>query len=307
MTDVSILMNCYNSETYLRDAIDSIYSQTYKDWEIIFVDNCSSDKSASIAKACGEKVKYCRTTSTVPLGGARIFGLRKCKGKYIAFLDSDDLWNIDLLSKSIAVLDGDNSIGFTYSNIELINHQGNILKRLFQKRMPSGNIFPDLIKGYFIPMVSAVVRRDVVDSIIDRINPGYEVITDLELFTRIAYICMAQYIPDTLACYRIHDKSLTSKKRIKFPTETENFLSNLSNEIPELSNDYGEELSYVHTTIAYQYALCHWQNNDMHEARKLLRKVLFKRKKYLIPYLFTFFSYDTFIRLKSFLKVGMPR
>ncbi len=65
---VSVIMNCFNSEKYLREAIDSVYAQTYKDWEIIFWDNASTDHSKEIAKSYDNKLKYSRGKETVPLG-----------------------------------------------------------------------------------------------------------------------------------------------------------------------------------------------------------------------------------------------
>ena len=89
---VSIIMNCYNSDRFLNEAIDSVYSQTYQNWEIIFWDNASTDTSAIIAKSYDERVKYHFESKTTSLGKARNLAVKKASGKYIAFLDCDDLW-----------------------------------------------------------------------------------------------------------------------------------------------------------------------------------------------------------------------
>ena len=68
---VSVIINCYNGQKYLAEAIDSVFSQTYKDWEIIFWDNCSTDDSAKIAKSYGEKLKYYCSNTNTTLGEAR--------------------------------------------------------------------------------------------------------------------------------------------------------------------------------------------------------------------------------------------
>jgi glycosyltransferase involved in cell wall biosynthesis len=77
---------------YLREAIDSVYAQTYKDWEIIFWDNASSDNSGEIAKSYDSRLKYFRGNKTNPLYAVRNCALKKASGKYIAFLDCDDIW-----------------------------------------------------------------------------------------------------------------------------------------------------------------------------------------------------------------------
>ncbi len=105
---VSILMNCFNGEKYLREAIDSVYAQTYHNWEIIFIDNCSIDNSAKIAKSYEDKrIKYYKTKKNMPLYAARNIAIDKCNGEYIGFLDCDDIWLEDKLEKQIVLaMDG---------------------------------------------------------------------------------------------------------------------------------------------------------------------------------------------------------
>ena len=89
---VSIIMNCYNGEQYLKEAIDSIYAQTYNNWEVIFIDNCSTDNSAEIAKSYeDERIKYHKVRKNIPLYAARNIAINKCNGEYIGFLDCDDI------------------------------------------------------------------------------------------------------------------------------------------------------------------------------------------------------------------------
>ncbi len=87
--EVSIIMNCLNGEKYLKDSIGSIYSQTYDNWEIIFWDNASTDRSDEIAQSYDSRLKYFRSDETYSLGKARNLAVSKAKGEYIAFLDVD--------------------------------------------------------------------------------------------------------------------------------------------------------------------------------------------------------------------------
>ena len=89
---VSILMNCYNGEKFLKKAIESIYAQTYQNWEILFVDNQSTDRSLEVAKSFDERLRIIPTPEFMNLGQAREFGLGHATGEYLAFLDVDDLW-----------------------------------------------------------------------------------------------------------------------------------------------------------------------------------------------------------------------
>ena len=83
---VSVIMNCYNGSSYLGKAIDSVYAQTFSNWEIIFWDNASTDESGTIARSYDERLKYFRTEKNSPLGEARNSALSKVSGKYIGFL-----------------------------------------------------------------------------------------------------------------------------------------------------------------------------------------------------------------------------
>ena len=98
---VSVVINCYNGEKYLNEAINSIYSQTYTNWEIIFWDNVSTDNSAAIAKFYDHKLKYYCSDIYTPLSQARFQAVKKANGEYLAFLDCDDIWNADKLEKQV--------------------------------------------------------------------------------------------------------------------------------------------------------------------------------------------------------------
>ena len=98
---VSIIMNCFNGEKYLNQSINSIYNQTYKNWEIVFWDNLSKDNSSQIANSYDDKLKYYKAERFMSLGLARKEAVRKASGEFIAILDVDDLWMEDKLEKEV--------------------------------------------------------------------------------------------------------------------------------------------------------------------------------------------------------------
>ena len=124
---VSILMNCYNGEKYLKEAIDSVFSQTYKNWEIIFIDNCSTDKSAKIAKSYDkEKLKYYKTENNLQLGAARNWGMKFVNGDFLSFLDTDDVWLSEKLQFQLNIMEED--ISFVYGPVIQIDANGDKLR-----------------------------------------------------------------------------------------------------------------------------------------------------------------------------------
>ena len=114
---VTIIMNCYNGETYLKESINSVLSQTYKNWEFIFWDNKSQDKSAEIFKGYEDKrFKYFYANEHTTLYKARNLAIKKSKGDFIAFLDTDDLWDKNKLELQLRYFNNI-EVGVVYSNL----------------------------------------------------------------------------------------------------------------------------------------------------------------------------------------------
>ena len=117
---ISIIMNCYNGEKFLKEAIQSILDQTYQNWELIFWDNQSNDKSKEIFNNYKDsRLKYFCATEHTSLYKARNLAIEKSNGDFISFLDTDDLWDIKKLEIQISYFD-DQSVGLVFSNFWLL-------------------------------------------------------------------------------------------------------------------------------------------------------------------------------------------
>ncbi len=113
---VSVIMNCYNGEKYLTDSLNSLLSQNYSNWELIFWDNISTDNSKKIFDSYKDKrFKYYLATKHEILYKARNLAIKKTSGDYIAFLDTDDIWSKDKLSSQVELF-SDKKIGLVYGN-----------------------------------------------------------------------------------------------------------------------------------------------------------------------------------------------
>ncbi len=302
---VSILVNCYNCQEYLEETIDSVYNQTYRNWEIIFINNCSTDKSKKIINNYDEKIKYYQTPKFMTLGEARTYGLKFCNSKYLAFLDTDDVWCETLLEDSLKILENtSNDAVMTYSNIEFINEKSEFDKVLFKNKMPSGKIFRNLLRSYFITIASVIVKRECVKTVGDNFNIEYEVLEDVELFTNISYLYEIKYIDKVLAKVRKHQKSLTSSKFKRFPIETEMYINDLRSRIDDFDLEYKDELEYLNITLQYQYALADWIEGNNKKAKARIRTIIRKRIKYTIVYLLMNLSYNFFEKVMKLFKIG---
>jgi len=86
MPKISVIMNCYNGARFVKEAIDSVYAQTFKDWEIVFWDNASTDGTAEIARSYDSRLRYFRAERNTPLGRARNLAMERATGDWIAFV-----------------------------------------------------------------------------------------------------------------------------------------------------------------------------------------------------------------------------
>lgn len=129
---VSIIMPAYNCENFISIAIDSAVSQTYKNWEIVVVDDCSTDNTAAVVLdyiVRDSRVKYHKLDNNSGAALARNKAIDLASGKYIAFLDSDDLWFCNKLEKQINFMK-ENGYHFTCTSYTKIDEQGNYLDRI---------------------------------------------------------------------------------------------------------------------------------------------------------------------------------
>jgi len=223
---ISIVMNCYNGENYISNSVKSILTQTYKNFEIIFWDNQSKDKSASIYKSFKDKrLKYYYAKKHTSLYEARNLAIKKAKGKFIAFLDVDDLWIKDKLNLQVKKF-VDKKIGLVYSNYYILNQITGRKKIFSKKKLPKGLIFQELLKEYFVGICTVMMRKDIFKKNKEMFNKDYNIIGDFDLFTRISKKIHFASIDLPLSIYRVHNKSLSRKNYDMLINELKHWLKN---------------------------------------------------------------------------------
>ena len=122
---VSIIMPSYNTATFIAESIESVLAQSYTDWELVIVDDCSPDNTDEVVKPylSDERIKYLKNEKNSGAAVSRNRALREAKGKWIAFLDSDDLWMPEKLEKQISFMEK-NGYHFSYTNYAEIDTEG---------------------------------------------------------------------------------------------------------------------------------------------------------------------------------------
>ena len=203
---ISIIVNCFNGERYLKDALNSVLNQTYKNWEIIFWDNQSKDNSAKVFKSFTDKrFKYFYASEHTVLYKARNEAIKKASGNILAFLDVDDWWTADKLKKQVSLFEN-KSVGLVYSNFYLF-YEENKKKKVFNKKnLKSGYICKDLLKNYNIGILTVLLKREAYDSV-SGFNDHSKFSGDFDLIVRLSALWKFDCIQDPLAYYRIHDNN----------------------------------------------------------------------------------------------------
>lgn len=303
MPTVSIIMNCYNGSKYLREAIDSVYAQTYQNWEIIFWDNASTDNSAEIAKSYDSRIRYFKSEKTHPLvGKVRNLAYEQALGQYIALLDTDDIWLPDKLEKQMHLFGGNRNLGLVYSDVIIFYNNG-VEYELFKSVKPERrHIFGHLIKNNFITTASMIYRKSALEKLEYVFDNEFTFIQDYDLSLRIAHKYEIDYINEPLAKVRKHGENLGEKILSLLPRENLRLLEKLIEIIPEIEEKYHEEIKCFKKQTALFFSLAEWKKGNKKSSLKYLTPYLNDKKYFLVfisVCLLSFFQYE---HLKSKLK-----
>jgi|TARA_Y100000389_G_scaffold142831_1_gene140921 glycosyltransferase involved in cell wall biosynthesis len=219
---VSIIMNCHNGEKYLRQSIKSILNQNYKKWELIFWDNKSTDNSKKILFSFKDKrIKYYKSKKFTSLYKARNLAIKKAKGKYLSFLDTDDWWFKKKLNQQINLINNNNKINFIFSNVYRYNHKDKKKKLHFNNKIPDGKITQYLLNNYKVGILTVLINKKFF--LKKKFNQNYNIIGDFDFFINLSIKENFYCIQKPLAYYRVHDNNYSKRTKI-YTNELGNWL-----------------------------------------------------------------------------------
>jgi glycosyltransferase involved in cell wall biosynthesis len=292
---VSIIMNCFNGEEYLDEAINSIFSQDYDNWELIFWDNQSTDRSAEIVKQYQDsRIQYHYATIHTSLGDARELALKHAKGKYIGFLDCDDVYLSGKLTKQISAMDR-YCYNFSYGSSKIIDNFGNTTG-MFEARNKSGFILKELLLKYEINMASVIFEKNLLREKWFTFGEKITYSPDYFLFMKVAAKYPIMVFQEPLTKYRIHDKSLSRKRLHIVAEEHSRALKDLKECFPYIEHAYFKEFRFAVQKSIYYEAIYLISINKYNQAKKILKKLIFYDLKYFTLYiLLQFFVPNKFL------------
>jgi glycosyltransferase involved in cell wall biosynthesis len=210
-------MNCYNGEKFLKEAINSVYNQKYQNWEIIFWDNQSTDKSKEIIETLkNDKVKYFYSKEHTNLGKARAEAINKASGDFIAFLDVDDLWDPEKISKQILAFE-DQTVGISITNSIYFDDEKS--KFYFSSKPNQGKVFNKLLINYYLPLETVMIRSSILKNNNLNFDGQFHHICDFDLFSQVCFYTNLKYIDEPLSKWRIHENNASKKDPYGFIQE----------------------------------------------------------------------------------------
>lgn len=207
---VSIVTPVYNAERFLDKTITSVIDQRYLAFEYLLIDDCSTDNSSDIIRKFelkDKRVKYIKLSENSGAAVARNKGLELAKGQYIAFLDSDDVWDPEKLKFQIAYMQ-ENDFAFTFTNYRTIKENGEVIKDSIN--LPSKLDYKGLLKNTAIACSSVIIDRSVIgDFRMPLVRKGQDTATWLNILKKHDY---AHLLDKPLSSYRQVNNSISSNK-----------------------------------------------------------------------------------------------
>lgn len=214
---VSVIVPVYNAQKYLPESIRSILAQTYTDYELIIVDDGSTDQSVSVIKNFQKKHPDKITLIQKENGGpasARNVGIKAAAGEYIAFNDADDLWLRSKLQRQLAFFEVQSpEVGIVYTERLNFDHEGLYLVSKHRQKFAKGSIYRELLKSNFIPNNSVMVRRKCFD-VVGLFDESLGIIEDYDMWLRIALKYQISFLPEVLSLYRLHPEGRSKNYEI---------------------------------------------------------------------------------------------
>ncbi len=233
---VSVIIPSFNSDKYIKDTINSVLNQSYRNFEIIVVDDGSTDNTVAIVKDMSlleSRIKYYTIQHSGRPSVPRNYGIERASGSMIAFLDSDDQWTKEKLSCQVKYLDEDPGISFVYSmsftfgDVNIFSEHFELFPLPFRVARNRGELIK---KGNTIPVSSVLIRKEVLEAEkgFDE-SPDLKAVEDYDLWLRLGEHYSFRFIPRIHLYYRIHPGQSSAdwnkkQERLKILAEKRNIV-----------------------------------------------------------------------------------
>ena len=286
---VSVIIPCYNGESFIGSAIESVLTQTHRDFEVVVVDDGSRDRSEAVVGGflSDPRVVLVKHEENRGIPAARNSGIRSSNGRYLAFLDQDDLWTSTKLEVQVSMLDeGPSNLGMVFSDVVMVDDSGVSLGLAQGREIPRGighmsrrRRLRALYLRNFIPLISVLIRRTCLDDVgwfDESIRGGMD---DYELCLRIAADWDIGLVDEPLAVHRVHEGSY-SKDTERLVADAPRVMDRLVRQYPFLEDLRPRRQARYHVALARH----HRDAGNVAAAREELRRATVDDPLWLMPY-----------------------
>jgi glycosyltransferase involved in cell wall biosynthesis len=265
MPRVSVIIPTYNRADLIGETIESVLNQTFGDFEIIIVDDGSTDSTKEVVRRFDGPIKYIYQENR-GRSCARNQGFEASSGNYVCFLDSDDVLNPRMFERQVSLLESNSELGFVFSDYQFVNRAGEILPKpevFCAHPLRRGRIFRFLIYFDFIFPSSVLARRDCVNKA-GLFDPSLDAAEDLDWLLRMTRLYETDYIPEQLCLVRKHDGN-TPSAAIEDGTARV-ITMHLSDDRTKRS--LGDDWREIYFDLSLMVANYHYNRRSMAPARK---------------------------------------
>ena len=281
---VSVIIPTYNRDNYLYSAVKSVLNQTFEDFEIIVVDDASTDNTKQIIDKFDDKrIRYIRHKENKGGSAARNTGIKLSKGKFIAFLDDDDLWMPSKLEKQLDHINKNLEIDAVYTGAWRINKSGKIIRCNFPSLR--GNIFPDILMKNCVGSCSMVLVRKECFNRIGLFDENLSAGQDWDMWIRLAKHYQFDYVNEPLVLYRVHEKRISTNPYAHMQA-TKLLFKKFSTDL-NTSVNHRKILGYWH----YGFGRICCECGDIGKGRKEFMKAIVKDPYSVVYYIRLFASF----------------
>lgn len=298
MVRVSIIIPVYNYGRFLAESLESVLCQDYQNFEVIVVDDGSTDETPEVSARYADRVRYVRQEHS-GIAVARNYGISLAKGEMIAFHDADDVWVKGSLRRRVAMLEQHPELGLIFGDVTVEQYgkvlfpsflsERTILKRIESVReldnrvVFSRSVYPDLLKERFIPIPTILIPRQRFDEV-GLWDPSAEGVEDYEFYIRMAKRFRLGYIDSVLAVCRIHGSNVCCNVPVQNSRRLA-LLHKYKND-PDLSPTDRKALVNRISDLHLESAWCLRRVGDMSAARK----------HYRLAWTYNRWNYKAFVR-----------
>ena len=276
MPKVSVIIPTYNREKYIVETLQSVFEQTFTDYEVIVIDDGSTDNTADVLRPYLDRIVYIRKPNGGQ-GSARNAGIKMAKGAYIAFLDSDDLWMPEKLLLQVSYLDEHPDVALVFSDAATFyDDEGNHVRTGELHFQGEDISFNRLFKMNFIPNLTVMVRKRSVEEA-GLFDESKELVggEDYEMWLRIAMKSGMGHIPKILAQYRQHGDNVLGMDLLKVYSMHRTVINKILECYPDIIYKFNIDMDEYYRNYNYILGRHLYQIKRYRTAVKHLRTALY--------------------------------